>query len=92
MGFLRGTQGALLNHSPFQTFEQSAPASQKAVICADKRESIEGVAGASAGVEFRGPTHRARNHFSGELWINMLSVSWAFLTDETIYVSEDYRI
>lgn len=76
------------NH-PVQTFEQFIPASQKAVLIADKGEPIEGIVGAGAGAELRGPTHRVRNHFSGELWINMLSVSWAFLKDETIYFSED---
>lgn len=76
------------NH-PVQIFEQFIPASQKAVLIGDKGEPIEGIVGAGAGVELRGPTHRVSNHFSGELWINMLSVSWASLKDETIYFSED---
>lgn len=66
--------------------EPLTPASQKAVLVADKGEPIEGVVGAGAAVELRGSTHRVRNHFSGELWINMLSVSWASLEDDTIYV------
>lgn len=53
--------------------------SQEAVLAANKGEPIEGIVGAGAGIELRCPTHRVRNHFSGELWINMLSVSWAFL-------------
>lgn len=68
-----------------QTFAQFIPASQKAVVIAHKGEPIEGIGGAGAG-ELRGPTHRVRNHFFGELWVNMLSVSWASLKDKTIFI------
>lgn len=69
-----------------QTFAQFIPASQKAVVVAHEGEPIEGIGGAGAGVELRGPTHRVRNHFFGELWVNMLSVSWASLKDKTICI------
>lgn len=63
------------------TLERFVPASQKAVLIGDKGEPVEGVVGAGAGVELRGPTHRARNYFSGELGVDMLSVSRASLED-----------
>lgn len=40
-----------------QTSEQLTPASQKAVLAADKGEAIEGVVGAGTGVELRGLAH-----------------------------------
>lgn len=94
MGFLqwytrRSHFHELLTQRSVQSFKQLSHASQKAVLSGDKGEPIECVARAGAGGELRCPTHRVRNHFSGELWINMLSVSWASLKDETIFASED---
>ena len=58
--------------------------SQEAVVSADKGEAGEGVVAAGAGAELRRPTHRAGNHLSGELWVNVLSVSWTSLKHEVI--------
>lgn len=53
--------------------------SQEAVLGGHEGEAIEGVAGAGTGSELWGPTHRAGNQFSGELWIDVLGVSWTSL-------------
>lgn len=50
---------------------------QKAVLTGHVGEAVEGVAGTRAGVKFRRPAHRIRNHFPGELWVDMLSVGRA---------------
>lgn len=55
--------------------------SQKAVLTGDKGEPIKGIIGAGACIKLWGPTHRVRNHFSGELRVNMLCVSRTFLKD-----------
>lgn len=65
--FCSGAQGALILTSsqkrcysinrPVQISEQLSPASQKAVLAADKGETIEGVVGTCAGIELRGSTH-----------------------------------
>lgn len=62
----------------------SSVISQKAVVSGNKGEPVEGVVGAVAGVELRGAAHRVGDQFSGELWINMLSVGWAFLNGESM--------
>lgn len=59
--------------------ERPIPVSQEAVLGGHEGEPIEGVAGAGTGSELWGPTHRAGNHFSGELWIDVLGVSWTSL-------------
>lgn len=66
-------------------------ASQKTVLCADEGEPIESVVGAGAGVKLRGPTHRAGNHFPGELWINVLGVGRASL-ENSLIVSDYYLL
>lgn len=72
-----------------QTFERFISGSQKALLIGYIGEPIEGIAGTGAGIELRGPTHRVGNDFPGELWINMLSVSWASLKKiKTIYLSK----
>lgn len=73
---------------PVQTFQLTS-ASQEAVLIANEGEPVEGIVGTGAGVKLWGPTHRARNHLSGELWINVLCISWAFLKDKTINGSDD---
>lgn len=49
-------------------------ASEEAVLGGDEGEAVEGVVGAGAGREIRGPAHRVRDHFSGELWVDVLGV------------------
>lgn len=53
--------------------------SQEAVLGGHEGEPIEGVAGTSTGGELWSPTHRAGNHFSGKLWIDVLGVRWTSL-------------
>lgn len=67
--------------------------SQKAVVAANKREAVESVAGAGAGSELWGSAHRAGNHFSGKLWVNMLHVSWAPLKEGSakVYLGKTER-
>lgn len=67
----------------FPACERPTPVSQEAVLSGHEGEPIESIAGAGAsagtGGELWGPTHRAGNHFSGELWIDVLDVSWTSL-------------
>ena len=53
--------------------------SQEAVLVGDEGEAVEGVVGAGAGVELGGPAHRAGDHLSGELGVDVLGVCRSFL-------------
>ena len=55
--------------------------SEVAVITGDVGEAVEGVGAAGAGGHLRSPAHRAWHHLSGELWVDVLRVSWTFLEE-----------
>ena len=55
--------------------------SEVAVIAGDVGEAVEGVGAAGAGGHLWSPAHRAWHQLPGELWVDVLRVSWTFLEE-----------
>lgn len=72
--------------------DRAVAVSQEAVLGGHEGKPVEGTAGAGAGRELWGLTHRGGNHFSGELRIDVLGVSWTSLLKTNRFLNFLFKI